>query len=127
MKIIPYLRFAWAAFIVINFISQINFNFADSERIEIFIVAFGGLLTLVFLSYCIVIGLQEIREEQIFEARFFEIFGLVFEVLLFLGGLFVLTMLLKSSIPLWKLGLLLVWETGLILFIVTDFRRIRLG
>ena len=125
MKIIPYLRFVWATFIILNFVSRTNFNLDGVTGIEIFLIALSGLISLTFSSYCVIIGLQEIKEEQIIDARFFEFFGLFFELLVFLGGLYLLNILFGHSTEYWRIGLMMIWQIGLLVFILVDVKRIR--
>jgi hypothetical protein len=125
MKIIPYLRFVWATFIIVNFLSRTYFNLDGGNGIEILLFALSGLISLSFSSYCVIIGLQEIKKEQVFDARFFEFFGLFFELLVFLGGLYLLNILLKHDTEYWRIGLMMIWQIGLMVFILVDFKRIR--
>jgi hypothetical protein len=125
MKIIPYLRFVWATFIIINFISRTNSNLDAINVIEIFLIALSGLISLTFSCFCVLIGLQEIKEKQIIDARFFEFFGLFFELLVFLGGLHLINVLFKHSAEYWRIGLMIIWQIGLLVFIFVDFKRMR--
>jgi hypothetical protein len=125
MKIIPYLRFAWATFIIVNFISRTNFNLDEVNGIGILFVVLSGLISLTFSCYCEVTGLQEIKEEQIIDARFFEYFGLFFELLVFLGGVYLIKILIKHSTEYWRIGLMMIWQIRLLVFILVDIRRIR--
>ena len=125
MKLIPYLRFAWAASIIISFIKQDSFDFAGADKIEGFIVFSTGLLSLSFSFYCIVIGIQEIRMEKMINARYFEIFGLFFELLVFLGGFYLVIELFTYWTKYWQIVLFIVWEIGVLVFLAIDLKRLR--
>lgn len=85
----------------------------------------NGLFTIAFSAYCITTGVQELRNTQILNARYFEIFGLLFEVLTFMGGFLLFAILFSQDGDLWRLVLLSVWQLGLLALILTDFRKIR--
>jgi hypothetical protein len=53
------------------------------------------------------------------------LYGLITEGLFFLGGLFVLTRM--ASLHLWDIILSLLWQTGLLVLIVIDVKKIRLS
>ena len=125
MKIIPYLRFIWAGFIVINLFTQTDFTFDFSDTFNIFFKVIGGLFGLTFASYCIVTGLQEIKNKQLIDARFFEYFGLLVEILIFVGGLYLLVILLRQQSDLWRTGLIFLWQLGLLTLLIVDIKRIR--
>ena len=90
MKFVPFIRFSWAIYIIYNYLIRTDFNFNFSHGIEILEVIITGLLTLSFAAYCIIIGLQEIRDDIIIEAKYFESFGIIFEFGIFIGGLFLI-------------------------------------
>lgn len=126
MKIIPYLRFAWATFMVINFFDRTHFQFGSADSTEVFFTILDGLITIVFSGYCITTGLQEIKRRQIFDAKYIEDFGLFFEFLIFIGGVYLFTLLLLSQpTDIWRLGLLIIWQFGLLILIIVDLKRIR--
>ena len=87
----------------------------------------GGLLTFTFVSYCIVIGLQEIKGRQLIEAKYFESFGLLFEILIFVGGLYLLFVLLRQQAEFWRIGLVFLWQLGLLTLLIVDIKRIRVS
>ena len=125
MKIIPYLRFVWVTFMIINFFLRTRFQFDKFDSIDVFFGLLDVLITTVFSAYCIITGLQEIKKKQIIDAPYFEFFGLCFQFLIFIGGFYLLTSLLNQPIDLWRLGLLTSWQFGLLVMMIVDFKRIR--
>jgi hypothetical protein len=106
-----------------NYITQTKSVLYEGSNILFAILS--GILTLIFVTYCIIIGLQEIKSRQIIEARYFEIFGILFEVIIFVGGLFLGAFLLQQQIDVWKIGLLILWQLGLLILLIVDLKRIR--
>lgn len=125
VRIIPYLRFVWATLILVNYIIQASSDFDEARGIEIFLIMVVGLILLTFSLYCVLIGIQEIKKHQMLEAKFFEFFGLFFEFLIFLGGLYLIRMLFNQNSEYWRIGLMLVWQAVLVVFLYVDFKRIR--
>jgi hypothetical protein len=97
MKIIPYMRFFWATALSFNFIRQTMLDIQSADEFGLFFTTLGGLLTFSFVSYCIVIGLQEVKRRQMTEAKYFQTFGLLFEMLIFVGGLYLFIVLLPAN------------------------------
>ena len=120
MKAIPYIRFAWALQIVFTAFSEKSL--VTNEGASLYI--FSALIGFTFVLYCIVMGIQEIRMIQLIEARFFYVFGIFFETLIFLAGFFVINVLLNSEIQNWQLPLFAVWQLLLLVIIFVDVRRI---
>jgi hypothetical protein len=114
MKIIPYLRLAWAAQMIITAFS----------RNEVPLNFISGLTGLTFILYCIIIGIQEIKNKHFIETRFFYIFGAFFEVLIFLAGLYVLKLTQVAGIEAWRIALLIFWQIVLMAIIIVDIRRL---
>jgi hypothetical protein len=125
MKIIPYIRFFWAASLTFNYIKQTKLDIQEAGDIGLFFTVLGGLLTFAFVSYCIVIGLQEIKDRQLIEAKYFESFGLIFETLVFAGGLYLLVILLRHQSDFWRIGLVILWQLGLLTLLIIDIKRVR--
>ena len=125
MKIIPYIRFFWAASLTFNYIKQTKLDIQEAGDIGLFFTVLSGLLTFAFVSYCIVIGLQEIKDRQLIEAKYFESFGLLFETLVFAGGLYLLVILLRHQSDFWRIGLMILWQLGLLTLLIIDIKRVR--
>ena len=125
MKIIPYMRFIWATTLSFNFIRQTTLDIQTSDDFGLFFIILGGLLTFSFVSYCIVIGLQEIKKRQMTEAKYFQAFGLIFETLIFVGGLYLLVILLQQQSDFWRIGLIILWQLGLLTLLTVDIKRVR--
>jgi hypothetical protein len=123
MKIIPFLRFGWATFMTVNFVSRTNFGTGDG--LETIFVFLDSLITVTFSAYCIITGIEEVKREQIIDARFFEVFGLFFEFLIFFGGFYLLSILLKQPVNILRIALLMIWQFGLIVLLIVDFKKIR--
>ena len=125
MKIIPYIRFFWATTLSFNFIRQATLDIQTADDIRLFFIILGGLLTFSFVCYCIVIGLQEIKKRQMTEAKYFQTFGLLFEILIFAGGLYLLVILMRQQSDFWRLGLVFLWQLGLLTLLTVDIKRVR--
>ena len=97
----------------------------ESDNIDLFLVILSGLLTLSFVGYCIIMGLQEIRGQKFIEAKYFESFGIFFELMIFLGGLYLLSIQLQTQSDLWRIGLMALWQIGLLTLLVVDIKKIR--
>ena len=127
MKIIPYMRFLWATALSFNFIRQTKLDIQRTDDLGLFFIILGGLLTFPFVTYCAVIGLQEIKEQQKIEAKFLQAFGLLFEILIFIGGLYLLFVLVRQPFDFWRIGLMILWQLGLLTLLSVDIRRIRVS
>ena len=125
MKITPYLRFLWATSLSFHYIRQTRHDIGESDNIEVSFVILSGLLTLSFVGYCIIMGLQEIRNQKIIDAKYFESFGIIFELMIFLGGLYLLSILLQKQNDPWRIGLMALWQIGLLTLLVVDIKKIR--
>src|SRR5262245_61372476 len=122
MKFIPYLRICWALVIVANFfLKPPAADGADSVG-----MLAQGLMILVvgtFVLYCVLMGIQEITNNQFIQARFFNIFGLVFEVIAFFSILYILKISGGEGFEVWEIALLAIWQIGLLALIVVDIRK----
>lgn len=130
MKIIPYMRFFLAVYILFNYISLTILNLPernDMGNIGLFFSIFSGVLTFSFISYCMIMGLQELINRQWMEAKYFQFFGLIFELLLFVTGLYLLFVLRPQQLEFWRIGLMIVWQLGLLILLIVDIKRIRVG
>jgi hypothetical protein len=127
MKLIPYMRFFWATALSFNFIRQTKLDIQRADDFGLFFIVLSGLLTFSFVSYCIVIGLQEIKKRQPTEAKYFQTFGLLFEILIFVGGLYLLFVLLRQQSDFWRIGLMFLWQLGLLTLLIIDIKRIRVS
>ena len=58
------MRFLWATALSFNFIRQTKLDIQRTDDLGLFFIILGGLLTFPFVTYCAVIGLQEIKEQQ---------------------------------------------------------------
>jgi hypothetical protein len=125
MKIIPYMRFSWALYVTFNYIKQIPLDIQHIDNNGLLPMFLGGLLTLTFVTYCIIIGLQEIKDQQLIEAKYFELFGLLVEILVFAAGFYLLVILFQYQSNFWKIGLMILWQLGLLTLLIIDIKRIR--
>jgi hypothetical protein len=101
---------------------------ADIQRLDnvgLTFLILGGLLTFSFVSYCLVVGLKEIKGRNSIEAKYFNVFGLFFEILIFVGGLYLITVLFRQQFDLLKVGLLTFWQLGLLTLLIVDMKRFR--
>ena len=108
-----------------NFIRQTTLDIKNGDNFGLFFITLGGLLTFSFVTYCIVIGLQEIKKRPMTEAKYFQIFGLLFEILIFVGGLYLLVILLRQQSDFWRIGLMFLWQLGLLTLLTVDIKRVR--
>ena len=123
MNIIPYLRFVWATTIVIRLFTDKSFDFDNSDILQNIIVIFGGLFTLTFTAYCVITGIQELKNREIIDAKYFDAFGLFVQIIVFLAGLVLLKLYFVQKFDLLTIGLLTFWQAGLLLLIIVDVRR----
>jgi|GEM_PF-2814533 len=124
MKIIPYIRFAVAVAIIFNWLSHTSFTFVHLTRPQIVAELASALFSLTFALYCSLMGLQELKERQLFNARFFNAFGVFFQIIIFVVGLFFLRFLFGLKIEVWKIGWLIIYQMALLVLIFVDVRRI---
>jgi hypothetical protein len=130
MKIIPYMRFFLAVYILFNYISLTILNLPEMNimgDIGLFFSIISGVLTFSFISYCMIMGLQELINRQWIEAKYFQFFGLIFELLIFVTGLYLLFLLLPQQLEFWRIGLMIIWQLGLLILLIVDLKRIRVG
>jgi hypothetical protein len=127
MKIIPYMRFFWATAMSFNYIRQTKLDIQATDDMGLFFMLLNGLLTFSFVSYCIVIGLQEIKHRQPIDSKYFESFGLIFEILIFAGGLYLLVGLVRQQSDFWRIGIMSLWQLGLLMLLTVDIKRIRVS
>jgi len=121
MKIIPYLRFAWAIWIVWKFF--VGGKFQLGLGFDIFIQAIKITIVVTFLAYLIIIGIEELKDKRLTDARFLEHFGLFFEVLMFIGLILTMSFWSDEVAP-WKTALFTVAELLVFVLIWVDFKRI---
>lgn len=124
MKAIPYLRFILAIFVSYNFINQ-TISESSKNEFEFLFTIFTGLLVLGFVVYSIVVGLQEIRGYQIFNARFLEYFGILFQLLIFLGSVFVISFLVQEPHFPWSTTVYIAFSLVLLTLLIVDIKRVR--
>lgn len=58
----------------------------------------SGVVVLTFVLYCIIAGIQELKQTSFTNARFFDIFGLFFEILVFTATVFIIRLLTTRGI-----------------------------
>jgi hypothetical protein len=124
MKFLAVLRFTWALAIVVNIFFTNSSSFERANAANIFFQWMTWLVVGTFVLYCIITGIQEWSANQFIHASFFNIFGVVFEILVFLAGLYIIDIYRIKEMKLWRLVLVLLWQTGLITLIVADIRRL---
>src|SRR5688572_18809779 len=112
MKIIPYLRFAWATQLIVNSISGTFFLSATNQGPAVISFNFiKGLVGLTFILYCVIMAIQEIKNKQLIDAKFFYVFGIFFQILIFVGGFFILKVIHGiETIEVWRIALLVFWQ-----------------
>lgn len=124
-KMVPYLRFTIGLFVLVNFLTGIGFNRTGIDNFDNFATGLAGLLALTFLLYCLLEGLQELRNKEIIQAKFFKVFGLIFEVILFVTGAYILT--ISRGLFSWWTTLIIFPTIGLLILITVDVRKIRVS
>ena len=118
MILAPYLRFILAASVLYNLL-DIVFNQDDSP--VGFILVFG-MLGFTFILYCIIEGIQEIKNKRIVHAKYLSLYGLVFESLILSGNLLVFLIMGFPKLFIDKI-LALILVVGLLFLIVFDFKK----
>jgi hypothetical protein len=120
---IPYLRFAWAGYLIINTAVSHNFIFNDVTGGKILFETMIRVVTVTFTLYCIIRGWEELKDKRFTHAIFFDIFGLLFEVIIFTIGIFVLLIVDVREVKLWRIASLVLFEIALITIIWTDVKK----
>jgi hypothetical protein len=67
--------------------------------------------------------LQELKERRLFQAIFFSAFGVIFEIVIFLGGLYVLQLIPGNEVAAFRMILLICFQIGLVILIFIDVKR----
>ena len=122
MKLIPYLRFAWAGQITVDLLASTTFHSALEHEGHLWNV-FRALFVLTFAVYCVTIGIQEIKERQFIDGNYFYIFGTLYEILAFIGSIYVLSRLNGRDVEIWRIGIVMIWNITLLTIIYVDIRR----
>lgn len=125
MNLIPYVWFTFAAIITYNSIMQVLLELAAWDSFELLIFGIYGLLTFSFVFYLLIAGVQELKKKELFAAKFFSVFGLVFELISFFGLLYVLTALIGKNFRLWATTYVFFMLVGILTLVVVDFRKMR--
>jgi uncharacterized membrane protein len=119
MTIIPYLRFLWGTTIIVNYFLE-----TSSKTDEIVPKIIEGLFVMTFTTYCIIIGIEELKEKELVNARLFKLFGIVFEIVIFIYGFILFKYIIGQTGEIWRIALLTSWQIGLFALIFTDIKRI---
>ena len=110
---------------IINLLSEYISTGNGFDSVDVFSSGVAGLVTFTFLLYCILEGLQELRIIKLIQAKYFKAFGIFFEVLLFLAGIYILTISNATFISWWSI-IIVFQVTGLLILIVVDIKKIQL-
>jgi hypothetical protein len=124
MKIIPYLRFAWAISIIIQVVSETSLFNANQPQDALPFDLIIKLILVTFSLYCVIMGVQEVVNKQFVEAPYFYIFGIFFQTLISLALLYILNVVRGLQIDMWRVGLLMIWEMVLFMLIFVDIKRL---
>jgi uncharacterized membrane protein SirB2 len=122
---IPYLRFAWAAYILVNSTLNIHGDFQHLPGGQILFEWMIRIITITFVLYCVIRGWEELKGAKFTNAKFFDVFGLVFEILILISGFIFLNVVDVNSIKLWRVASLILFQFALIAIIWTDFKKLR--
>jgi hypothetical protein len=123
MKIIPYLRFAWAGQIITDSWSYTSFTSTLGREGQVWDV-FTGSLALTFVLYCLVMGIQELKELKLVEGKYFYIFGTLYELMIFLSGLYIIRLVGEKDFEIWRIGVVMFWNIVLLTIIFLDIRKV---
>jgi len=121
MKFVPYLRILWAITIVTNFLLR-DTIVSGSEQGRLLIQGLTIFVVGTFVLYCVLMAIQEITSNQFINARFFNVFGLFFEVVIFIVTLYMLKIAGGVLEPV-NLALVIVWQLGMLILIIVDVRK----
>ena len=124
MRIIPYIRILWAITILLNLLLTTSDSVDNSDEREILFQIMSGLVTGTFVLYCVLMGIQELTDKQFIQAIFFNVFGIIFEVMIFVGVIYILRILGKQEVEIWRFALLTLWQIGLFALILVDIKKL---
>lgn len=122
-KIIPYLRLTWVIAILVNLISKWGVGPIDDAIFFSLRILTAGVL-LIFSAYCVITAIQELKNEKLIDAKFFEFFGLFFEVIVLLAGFYSLKTSFAQNMDVSAIFWLTLWQIGLVILIYVDVRRV---
>ena len=124
MKIIPYLRFAWALILIVKFFTNTPNNLAYPEGIKLLVGSMEAVIIWTFVLYCILEGVQEITNTEFIQAIFFDFFGIIVEIITFIVMVLIFLFLIGKGIGALIISLMLLWQIGVLILIVVDLRKL---
>ena len=127
MKIVACLRFTWAIILIVNAISRNTFTLSGLESHEIIPGIAEAIISLTFILYCIIMGLQDWKNERLIHAKYFNAFGLVFEILILMITFYLLILMLGDKSEVTQIAFFALWNAGLLILIYADIRRMWIG
>jgi hypothetical protein len=124
MKIIPYIRFLWAGYIIVAPFFETRFNNIAQGPVGSLSMIINGVIGFTFVLYCVVTGIQELTRKQLIDAKFFYFFGIFFEILIFLAGAYMVTVARDVGIETSRIAMLVCWQVVMAIVVFVDVRRI---
>jgi hypothetical protein len=126
-KLAPYIRFILGSIMFYRFFTVMMSIETGRNPLIILTFCLVGLLLISVVLYCVIEGIQELKEQQLISAKFFRFYGLFSEVWLFAGGVLIFARLLFVQTSVWYIVISLLWIVSLLILIVADIRKIRLN
>ena len=133
MKAVPFLRFALAiyilidAFIAIQTKETLPAKFPELIALSVFLDGAFLFVKVIFVAYCLITGLQEMLSRDLIHAKIFNLFGLVYEVIVLLGsvGFFILLIVAHPDYSQKNILISAVSMCVIIILIAVDVKRMR--
>ena len=101
MNVVAYFRFAWAGQIAVDYLTSTPLVSSLGQK-GLVLNIFRGLFALTFVLYCCIIGVQDLQKRQFVEGAYFYIFGTLYEVMIFLWGLYILSVVVGPDLEIWR-------------------------
>ncbi|MTI40919.1 hypothetical protein [Fulvivirga lutimaris] len=125
MKVVPYLRFCVALFILYK-LSDIIGSHLEEGNTQIYVVnIIMDCLSLLYIYYLFKEAILEIRENFNSKFKVLRIFGLIFHFLIFIGGTIVLLFSDWSNVKPFNGFLSISFILELFVLILVDYKKIR--
>jgi len=124
-SIAPYLRIIWAVVILITITTGLFQGPDYSGELNAVSQFLTGVVKVIFAFYCILIGVQEILTRQLTNAKIFNLFGLLFEIIVFACGCWIITFTVTHPkvMKIWELRFSILWQIGILTLIIVDVKK----
>ncbi len=95
------------------------------DAVNIWVNIIMDSLTLAYVVYLIREGILELRTQVNHNFRFFRIYGLVFEIILFIGAALTLAFVEWNNVNIWSMMPAILFEIGLFLLLLVDLKKLQ--